>query len=462
MRVMQFEKYDAEQDDGVNHPEHIGEEPEMVIEKKPKLSVVEELKDKWRKAEAKRAYERSRDKMERNALYSRAEKMTELFKGLNDESKQWVRDMKARNVGEPNIPEFETPELSSDGDRGTRLFQETDEFAGTTKTEINNKGAVSHLGEADASEVKTKSPAFNSHSYKTRLVEIREERKGFGYDTWAIINNKKNWVRLTSKINFKRNINFLEKPLFVASRNRVKMDEYCDGRGYEIRCKTGLPVSYDIDVLNYLVYKSQHVHGNELDFRSVKDLLDALKYSCGTTSYLLIMESLDRWANTEASFKNDCFYLTADKSITIKKICFLTLKFFKGQRRFVVKMDPDFMEYNSKRYSKVIPVQLMQQLTPHSKRLYEILAKNDTNLYNQEIWPIGIDKLRRKLLTATEKPDFKILYSVKKSIKQINEVIPVFGLKYKYNACRDARNPHNILFQRFDFNIRGSRDKSRS
>jgi hypothetical protein len=462
MRAMQFEKYDAEQDDGVNHPEHIGEEPEMALEKKPKLSVVEDLKDKWRKAEAKRAYERNRDKSDPYALYSHTEKILGVSKGLTDEPKQWVRDMKARNAGEPNIPEFETPELSSDGDRGTRLFQETDEFAGTTKTEINNKRSFNHSGEADASEVKTKSPAFNSHSRKTKLVEIREERKGYDYDAWAAANNKKNWVRLTSKINFKRNINFLEKPLFVASRTRVEMDEYCDGRGYEIRCKTGLPVSYDIDVLNYLVYKSQYVHGNELDFHSMKDLLDALKYSNGMQSYLLIMESLDRWANTEASFKNDCFYLTADKSITIDKVRFLTLKLFNGQRRFVVKMDPDFMEYNSKRYSKVIPVELMQQLTPHSKRLYEILSKNDTNLYNQEIWPIGIDKLRRKLLTATEKTDSKILYSVKESIKQINEVIPVFGLKYLYKAHRDARNPHNIRFQRYDFNIRGSQDKSRS
>ncbi len=260
---------------------------------------------------------------------------------------------------------------------------------------------------------------------------------------------------------FKKNINFLDRPLFIPSRARVGLQEYSDGKGYEIKCPTGLPVAHDIDVLNYLLYLAQYTHKSELKFSRMGDLLKALHRTCGKHNYTSVQDSINRWSKMELSFKADSFYLKQGKGTTIGRIHILTLKGI-GKNGVIVKMNDDFLELNNRKFSKVIPVQLMERLTPYSKRVFEILSKNEKNFNNTQQWRIGFGKFRLKVPVISEKEDYRILASTKKAVKEINSVLPSYKYDYQYDVERDVRNRDNLLFKKEDIVVRSSQAKFRN
>ncbi len=253
----------------------------------------------------------------------------------------------------------------------------------------------------------------------------------------------------TREINlkYKRNINFLEKPLFIPSRTSVSQEEYSDGKGYKIKCSEGLPVSYDIDVLNFLMHRAQLAWKTELEFRTMRDLLRHLGYSDGKASYERVERSLDKWSKTRVSFRNFTFYIQGGDHINVGNLSILTYE--RGRTNSVlIKIDDDFFDFNRQGYSQLFQIKLMTQLTPYSKRVFEILRKNDKNLDWSTPWKIGFDKLMLKIPTLTETTTPKLLWSWKKSVEEINRLMPGFGMRYRYTIERDPDNKDNMLIRK--------------
>ena len=180
-------------------------------------------------------------------------------------------------------------------------------------------------------------------------------------------------------LKYKRNINFLDKPLFIPSRTSITQQEYRDGKGYGIKCPEGLPVAYDIDVLNFLMHRAQLAWKTGLEFKSMRDLLQKLGYSDGKANYERVERSLDKWSSTKVNFKNRTFYMQGGRRITVRDLSILTYE-RSISNSVLITFDDDFFNFNAQGYSQLFQIKLMTELTPYSKRVFEILKKNDKNL----------------------------------------------------------------------------------
>ena len=261
-------------------------------------------------------------------------------------------------------------------------------------------------------------------------------------------------------LKYKRNINFLDKPLFIPSRTSITQQEYLDGKGYGIKCPEGLPVAYDIDVLNFLMHRAQLTWKPGLEFKTMRDLLKHLGYTDGKANYEMVERSLHKWSQTKINFKNRTFYKKGGRRITVRDLSILTYE-RSISNSVLITFDDDFFYFNTLAYSQLFPIRLMTKLTPYSKRVFEILKKNDKNLYAFAPWKIGFDKLKLKMPTLAETPSSKLLWSLKKSVEEINTLLPRFGMPYCYRMERDPGNKDNAMVRKLPFRVRISRDSPR-
>lgn len=242
-----------------------------------------------------------------------------------------------------------------------------------------------------------------------------------------------------------KNINLLDRPLFIPSRVKVQRDIYSDGRGYEIKCTHGLPVSYDIDLLNLLLQKAQSTNKAEVAFRSMSELLQTLGYSPGKRNYELVTESLERWSHTYLSFRNNTFYVGSGRYTTVERVGILTInRIDRGGVKILI--NDQFIGLNSRKFATSFPIKLMSTLTPFSKRLFEILKKNDKNFLHGAIWSISIDKLKLKIPVLSPIVNSKLLWMIEKSCDEINRENRRYGSRSDYYVLRSSTNNDIIRF----------------
>ena len=239
-------------------------------------------------------------------------------------------------------------------------------------------------------------------------------------------------------------------------RIAVADTEYSDETGYEITCPFGLPVAYDIDVLNYFMYRAQLSHSTELEFKTIRELLTALGYTDARANYERVVGSLKKWRSTRLSFSSRSFYVDQKRRITVRDLHVLDYK-VSNVNTLLINIDEGFFAYNLEQYSRPFPLSLMERLTPYSKRIFELLRKNDTNLAGSQPYRIGFSKLALKVpIQATTTS--KLLWVWKKSIQEINGLMPTYGMKYQYLIERDPQNSLNAMIRKLPANVRTLED----
>lgn len=264
------------------------------------------------------------------------------------------------------------------------------------------------------------------------------------------------------QIRFAKNINLLDRPLFIPSRIRIDRNIYNDQNGYELFCPNGLPVSNDIDILNLLLHKSQITNQHIIEFDSTSEFLGELGYSLGERNYDFVRASLERWGQTIINFQQGTFYIGRGRYSRLTRTGILQVNRLddKGIR---IELNRAFLDINNaSNFSINFPLKLMGDLSPFSKRLFEILRKNENNFGQKFHWKIGINKLRRKMPILNTITDSKLLYQVQDSCNEINEKIPRYGMRYGYYVERGGQRYQILIFTKGLVHRRTRRDTIRT
>lgn len=241
---------------------------------------------------------------------------------------------------------------------------------------------------------------------------------------------KKEINRLNIKeknLKVKRNINLLDKPLFLPQRAKTQLTElYSDN--YLIRASKGLPVSYDIDILNLLLMKAQYGKSREIKFYSMNDIITQVGYnSSSSSSYDIIENSLDKWESVRIKFYGKSFYCGDGLKKSTDSIPVFGRNII-NQKEIIIRFDQDFYDMNCSSYSRDISFKLLKELTPYSKRMFEILSKN---FNNREEWFIGKEKLIEKIPILLKEPEKRISNITAKIFREF---------KYKLKDLGYSRN----------------------
>ncbi len=259
-----------------------------------------------------------------------------------------------------------------------------------------------------------------------------------------------------------KNINLLDRPLFIPSRTRVEQDVYNDQNGYEISCPTGLPVSKDIDLLNLLLHKTQATRGLlTVEFDSMSDLLQELGYSVGEKNYAAVRQSLECWGQTQICFQQESLYIGRGRYGGLPRTHILQVSHPHNGLR--IEFNRHFLDLNnSSSYVMKFPLKLMPKFTPFSKRLFEILRKNEKNFEQELQWKISLDKLRRKMPIINGLSNAKFVYQVKDSCNEINEKMHRYGMRHGYAVERGGRRYQIFIFNKGLMERRTARDTIRT
>lgn len=189
----------------------------------------------------------------------------------------------------------------------------------------------------------------------------------------------------------RRNINTLEYPIWCPSKILSKTGAFHSDK-YIIECDGGLPTSFDVNVMNHLLSKAQINKSNVVEYKSMYSLLQELNINKSKKEYIRVQKAIDKYHKTIIHYKNNSFYITKDKYVSNPKISFIKNTSF-GEN-LVVVFNETFIDLNNENYSLTLSTDIMREMKPYSKRLYEILVKSfgDGLGFN-----ISINKLAEKL-----------------------------------------------------------------
>jgi hypothetical protein len=240
--------------------------------------------------------------------------------------------------------------------------------------------------------------------------------------------NKMHHIKVT------RNINTLEYPLWVPSTSIAKKGLYETDKYKICTINDSLPISADIDILNYVLSKAQTPRNNIAQFKSMYDLAKQLGYHLSSSTYRRIENSLSKWNNTTISFKNDSFYMAPKKYRTIENLHIIKKVTFG--KPLVVEFDKDFMNINNEKFSTSLSVRMFQSLgTPYAKRLLEILFKSFRK-GSDNGYTLKIQTLVDKLPISSTIRNSEIRKKMESSVKEINKLLKLGSAKKRFAVSR--------------------------
>lgn len=246
-----------------------------------------------------------------------------------------------------------------------------------------------------------------------------------------------------TKNKVKKNINLLEKPLFIPSRTRIKQSVYEDNKGYTIATghNLGLPVAYDINILNHFLMRAQKIKSNRIEYKSINYLLSEITGNRNNSkkAYDLLDESIGRWTETRITFKANSFYLKQGIRINKDKIPILG-RVRENKYGLLIVIDEDFYNLNIDNYSMSIPTKILDDLSPYTKRLFEILIKN---YKGRDEWKIKHDLLTMKLPVLTKMDRYDKKRIISSGLDEIEKTMNTFGYAYKFEATESKRENSN-------------------
>lgn len=217
-----------------------------------------------------------------------------------------------------------------------------------------------------------------------------------------------------AKVN--RNIATLEYAIWNPASNIGTL--YSHGE-YMITSAPGIPCAYDINILNWLLYKAQSKKSPLIKYHSFRTLIMDLGYVPSKKSYRLVEESLRRWSCVVLNYPQDKYFRSPLKTLVFRRINIGSPT--SGKSLAVeIEFTKEFFKLNNSKYSAKLPVKATASLKPYTRRLYEILVKS---FYNREDWSCGIDKLKSKMMC--DYTDYEFVRRVKSGVKEMKHLIDV-------------------------------------
>jgi len=216
----------------------------------------------------------------------------------------------------------------------------------------------------------------------------------------------------------RHNINLLDRPLFVASSKKAKLDHYTDDNGFTLTTvKYGLPTIFDKKMLYLLMYEAQKRGTNVIEFKSVYELVQSMGLTMCIDSYRRVDRSLKRLANTRLEFTDESFYETSSKSKSVRSLAIVG-DLLLSRDKICVTVEQAFLDLHEMQFTRNIPIATIMKFTnPVALRLFEIACK----IIGSNSWFIGLDKLQGKLaITYDKRRDaIRSLDAAQKEIREI-------------------------------------------
>jgi len=251
-------------------------------------------------------------------------------------------------------------------------------------------------------------------------------------------------------------INFLDKPMFLPSRNvrsiavanKEFKKKYECGDRYVLAYSENLghPTLFDIKVLYTLLYTYQHnTKEKKIYLKPYSRFLQKMSYSLKTSSKTFyinrLKESLRRWNHTSCFFKeyrvskNEVMNLTVNAIIAYE---------YTNEKNHILELDPIFAEASCNSYSRKFDLdRILGFKSGLTFRCYEVICKMEHTLKNKGEWPIYLkDFYDRTGLTHTFKISGNATNSRSLLKKALNEVVEelkdegVFKLSWKFEESR--------------------------
>jgi hypothetical protein len=191
------------------------------------------------------------------------------------------------------------------------------------------------------------------------------------------------------------NINLLDRPMFVASPQKARMNVYSDNNGFTIfsLAKYGLPTLFDKKMVYLLTNEAQKRGTNIIEFNSIYDMMQHFDLGTSIKDYRRIDQSLNRLANTRLEFTDNSFYETSSKSKTIRSLAILG-DLLLSRDVIRITIEQSFLDLHKMQFVRMIPIATIMKFTnPVALRLFEITTK----IIGSSVWSIGLDKLQAKL-----------------------------------------------------------------
>ncbi len=217
---------------------------------------------------------------------------------------------------------------------------------------------------------------------------------------------------------FKRNVNSLEYPLWVPTNKIVtyKTDDY-SLRGVK------LPTSKDINILMYILSKAQTTRNREVEFKSLEQILKGMGYSDTAFMHKQLRESLDNWQTVFIGYKKK--YVYKGRHITTPDLSILSFKNINQREPVIVHFSPEFFDLMQESPSLIMSYNIYSSIKrPFAKRLYELLYKivpEDGEM------SITVHKLIKKLPLRNNIKPFKVVQMVEEAIEYINSILEKHG-----------------------------------
>jgi hypothetical protein len=235
-----------------------------------------------------------------------------------------------------------------------------------------------------------------------------------------------------------KSINFLEHPLWVP-KNKITETVLKDKSGYTLESKYGIPNNTDINILDLLIAKQQQNPSSlEVEIGNYPiDLMKEIGYSKTQSNYNRIEESIRKWAKVEIYFPNGVFYYDKKREgREIAKVINNIIDFDKTRTKIIVFNKSFINANNDGSFKKTFPLVLMRNLSPFSKRLYEILCKS---FYSGSIFSIArenlLDKMfigNNELLKYESTSDRRIRKALIEIENKTKDLIGKDGIKFCY------------------------------
>jgi len=221
----------------------------------------------------------------------------------------------------------------------------------------------------------------------------------------------------------KKNINFMDYPLFFSTKTRLT--EWND-QEYTISCRHGLPGNRDINILNAIIHKSQVVKSPHMEFSTVWELLHQAGYGKRALTSQEVIESVTRWESTELTYLK--FYSKGTELVKgFKSI--LSADYKQEDGLLTVQLNNQFYKANLDKYSKSVPLQMLNNMTPTAKRMTEILIKN---FCHRQKWVVGYEKFLDKIPIMNSLSVKENIPQIKRYLKEINPQLKLYGFKNRF------------------------------
>jgi DNA-directed RNA polymerase beta' subunit len=252
-----------------------------------------------------------------------------------------------------------------------------------------------------------------------------------------------------------KSINFLEHPLWTPSRKMMAKQCYTDSSGFAIETYHGIPGAFDIDVLNYLLYQQQTNDTHELQFKSLYNIYRDMGYKHTDWYHEAVKNSIIKWNGVIIIIPKNTFYPHNHKYTRFGIINKSNVD-RKDDDIVNIELDTEFIKRNEqnsvKSYKRYLPIEFIKDLSPFSKRVYEILIKN---FYNRKEWEIGIDKFLDKMMVGdTLKYTSHVVNYLNRSIDEIEKKLNKFNyhndkfLKFRIQMDKDKLDRRILSFRK--------------